>query len=153
MSEVKEKKDTALVISDEIVNLSKAIGDNIVVNDTGAVVQLEGKDVFMDNAPADIKDAIVKVQSYESTFATALLHNVGQKAVAALEKDRGLRRINGVIATGETSLAVNYVPPTGKKADGTMKDPAVAVAYRRKEHTDHVAVRHEINAKTHELFN
>ena len=145
MSEVKEKKVTVLVISDEIVNLSKAIGDNIVVNDTG--------DVFMDNAPADIKDAIVKVQSYESTFATALLHNVGQKAVAALEKDRGLRRINGVIATGETSLAVNYVPPTGKKADGTMNDPAVAVAYRRIEHTDHVAVRHEINAKTHELFN
>lgn len=153
MSEVKEKKDTALVISDEIIAIDNAIGDDIFITETGAVVQAEGKNVFMDIAPADIKDAIAKVQNYESVFATGLLRNVGRKFVAAVEKDRNIRRVSGVIPTGETSLAVNFVPPTGKKADGTMKDPAVAVAYRRKEHTDHVAVRHEINAKTHELFN
>ncbi len=151
MSDVKEKKETVLEISKEVLDLSAKIGDSIFVSEHGTISQKEGVDCFMDNAPADIKDKIEAVQEYESLFATALLHNAGPKAIDHLKTHRDTKRVWGVIQTGKTGVAVNYTPPTGKKADGTMKDPSVTVAYRRKERDDHVAVRRMIESKTSEL--
>lgn len=153
MSDVKaEKKEVSLEISKEILDLSKKIGKDLFVTDHGVIAQTEGKDIFMENAPAEVKDHIKAVQAYESSFATAALHNIGTKAIEHLKEHRDSKRVWGIIQTGDTGIALNYTPPTGKKADGTMKDPSVTVAYRRKEHADHVAVRREIEAKTHELF-
>lgn len=152
MSDVKEKKDV-MVISTEVTELSDKIKPNIVVDANGAVSEKEGADIFMANAPAEIKEHITAVQKYESLFATSLLRAVGDLAVDHVREHRDTKRVNGVIKTGESALAVNYVPPTGKKADGTMKDPAVAIAYRRPERADHRAAIHEINMKTKEIFN
>lgn len=153
MSEVKEvKKDVVTEVSAEILDLSKKIGDNLFITEHGTIQQKEGKDVFMENAPKDIRDKIAAVQNYESQFATAALHNIGPKAIEHLKTHRDNKRVWGIVGTGETAVALNYTPPTGKKADGSMKDPSVTVAYRRKEHADHEIVRRGIYAKTSELF-
>lgn len=152
MSEVKEKKEVVAEISKEVLDLSGKIGDNLFITEHGTISQKEGIDTFMENAPAEIKDSIEAVQRYESLYATAVLHNIGPKAIEHLKEHRDNKRVWGIIRTGETGIAANYTPPTGKKADGTMKDPSVTIAYRRKEHADHELVRREIYSKTKELF-
>lgn len=147
------KETTQLTVSKETIELQGKLVDLIEITESGGLKENEKlHTAFIDTAPAEVKKAYEAVQNHESHFATALLGAFGEKAVPFIAGHRDINRVHGIVKTGKTELALNYVAPSGKKNDGTPKDPAVSVIYRRQEHADHTAIRHGINAKTRELI-
>lgn len=147
------KADVLPKVSAELQTLSDKILPRLVISEHGVLSETVGdKTAFIENAPKKVIEAIKEVQDYESLFASASLHAFGPIAVKHIKDHPENKRVYGVLQTGETQIALNYTAPSGKKADGTPKDPSVTVAYRRKEHADHTAVRQGIYAKTLEIF-
>jgi len=148
-----DTKDTkALVVSKEVVELSEKISKSLKVNDQGIVEN--DQQLYLDNAPKIVKDSVAAVDAYDAVFAASLLRSFGPKAIEHLKATPENKRVSGEIYGGakDRKFMLNYTAPSGKKADGTPKDPSVTVVRRLGEHPDHAAVRHEIYAKTSELF-
>ncbi|UQT03074.1 hypothetical protein TOTORO_02110 [Serratia phage vB_SmaS-Totoro] len=145
MSDVKAK-ETTLVISAEIRSLADKLKENMEISEHG--VMTLGENVFLDNAPKEVKAHFAAVQNYESEFATSLMLAGGEQAIDAIKGNKEIKRVAGVVATGNTQMAFNYTAPTGRKQDGSMKDPSITTVYRRKEHEDHTAVRQALTEKT-----
>lgn len=145
MSEVKAT-ETTLEITAEIRTLADKLKNGMEISEHG--VLSVSSDAFMDNAPKAVKENVAAVQNYESEFATSLMLAGGEKSIDFLKGNKEIKRVAGAVSTGVTQMAFNYTAPTGRKQDGTMKDPSITTVYRRKEHGDHTAVRQALTEKT-----
>ncbi|WNT47156.1 hypothetical protein SPLA10_PHROGS00095 [Salmonella phage SPLA10] len=128
-------------VSAEITELSALLENRIAIDDEGVLTVEAG--AFDDNTPAEIKEHVVPVQEHIAKFNTALLHAASGKALPVM-KEKGIKRVSGSVAVGKETTSVNITAPTGRKADGSMKDPVVTVISRRVEHADHATVRQAI---------
>lgn len=139
-------------ISKDVTELSAKLKEHVVINDQGTLEKND--EIYLSYAPKEVKEGVKAVDDYDSLFATALLHAFGEKAVEHLKEHPENKRVAGEYGGGTAGrkFVVNYTAPSGKKADGTPKDPSVTVVRRNCEHVDHASVRHGIYAKTLELF-
>lgn len=150
---VETKEVKALAISKEVIELSEKLSKGLSVNEHG-VLATTG-DLYLDNAPKKVKDAVADVDQYDALFAASALHAFGPKAIAHLKETPENKRVSGEIVGGTAGrkFVLNYTASSGKKADNTPKDPSVTVVRRIAEHADHLAVRQGIYAQTiTELF-
>lgn len=149
-SDTKDVK--AVAVSKEVIKLSEKLAKGMKINEQGNLENNEA--LYLDNAPDDVKAAVAKVDAYDGLFATSALRAFGPMAIEHLKAFPENKRVSGELAGGtkDRKFMFNYTAPSGKKADGTPKDPSVTVVRRLGEHPDHTAVRHEIYAKTTELF-
>jgi hypothetical protein len=134
-------KETKSIISPEVAALSKELESKISIDDEGVVAISET--AFNDSLPANLREHVEPIQRHTALFSTSLLDAVGRKALPVM-KEKGLKRVSGSTSVGLDTTSVNITSPTGRKADGSMKDPVVTVISRRAEHADHGAVRQSI---------
>lgn len=134
-------KEIKNVISAEVVTLSKSLEDHISIDDEGVIAISEN--AFEDSLPSNLREHVEPIQRHTALFNTALLDATGRKALPVM-KEKGLKRVSGSTRVGLDTTSVNITAPTGRKADGAMKDPVVTVISRRAEHADHGAVRQVI---------
>lgn len=134
-------KEIKAVISEEITKLSKSLEDQISIDDEGVIAI--GENAFNDSLPENLREHLEPIQRHTALFNTALLDATGRKALPVM-KEKGLKRVSGSTRVGLDTTSVNITAPSGRKADGSMKDPVVTVISRRVEHADHGAVRQSI---------
>lgn len=128
-------------IGADITTLSTKLADKITIDDEGLLTETEV--LFDATHSEDDVNTVKRAQQLTSTFNTALLHAASGKALPVM-KEKGIKRVSGAFKVGDETTSINITAPTGRKADGSMKDPVVTVISRRVEHADHGAVRQAI---------
>lgn len=131
-------KETKATISKEVLDLSKELESKISIDDEGVIAIAES--AFNDSLPSNLREHVEPIQRHIALFNTSLLDATGKKALPVM-KEKGLKRVSGSTNVGLDTTSVNITAPTGRKADGSMKDPVVTVISRRAEHADHGSVR------------
>lgn len=134
-------KETKATISKEVLDLSKELESKISIDDEGVIAIAES--AFNDSLPSNLREHVEPIQRHIALFNTSLLDATGKKALPVM-KEKGLKRVSGSTNVGLDTTSVNITAPTGRKADGSMKDPVVTVISRRAEHADHGSVRQGI---------
>lgn len=134
-------KENKATISKEVEDRATELLSKISMDDEGSVIY--AADTFDSTCDKEVLKHVAPVQKELSLFGTALLHATGKAALPVM-KEKGIKRASGSVQVGLDTVSVNITAPTGRKADGSMKDPVVTVISRRAEHADHGTVRQGI---------
>lgn len=133
-----------LAIDNEVLEASNAIQPRLQFNDEGVFeVTGEQDDLFMNFLDEELRPYVDKLDERKALFRTALTHAVGKTGTPVL-KERGLKRVSGTVKMGKDVCGVNITAPSGKRADGTSKDPIVTTVTRVFENENHGRVRSDI---------
>lgn len=127
-----------LELSPEAKAVSEAVVDKIDFDKEGLINQ--GENVFEETNTKERVESVIDNQRHVAMFSTGLLHAFATKAIPKM-KEEGFNRATGSFKVGLETLTVNITAPSGRKADGTMKDPVVTTISRRAEHEDYGKVR------------
>lgn len=147
-----ETKDVAgIEIDPEIMAMAEKITKPMTIDEEGVLTVTD--DVYADTLPKDLTmDTVNRVHEHDSRFASAFLYAAGHKTIDFMKDHREVKRVSGIISTGRNELGFNFSQPTGKRADGTMKDPSVTVVSRRYEHQDHGKIRAHLSERTKSIM-
>lgn len=112
-------------LDDDVLAMSKALSKQIEIKDGEGTIE---KGAYLAALPEGMtKEDIQKVNNFNSTFYPAVTHAFGEKAIAAMKKDKKLEEVKievPLLGTDKFGLVMNRVE-TFRNPAGGENDPGI----------------------------